>query len=410
MPAPKIQRGTPAYRRITFAMLLAGLATFATFYCVQPLLPLFSDLFGVNAEEASLVVSITIGPMAFALLVASALSDRIGRRSIMVGSLVLAAVFTLLCAAAQGWTMLLVLRLLVGIALAGVPAVAMAYLVEEVDDGSISHAMGIYIGGTAMGGLAGRLFGGIITDLANWRVALAVVGVFMLVTALAFWRSAPPSAHFTPRPFSPRAYMDSVRHLFGDRAIPWLFAESFLLMGAFVALYNYVGFRLVAPPYALSQSMVSAIFLLYILGSFASTTAGALAGTHGPRKMLWIALLIFLVGIAITMFAPLPLVILGMAVVTVGFFGAHAVASAWVGRRARADRALGSAFYLFFYYMGGSILGSVGGFAWTHGGWAGVAGFTSALIALALLIGIRLAKITPLPPEGSQTPLETGAQ
>ena len=223
---------------MTFAMLLAGLATFATFYCVQPLLPLFSQLFGVNAEEASLAVSITIGPMAFALLVASLISDRIGRRPLMIGSLLLAALFTLLCAVTQGWTMLLVLRFMVGISLAGVPAVAMAYIVEEVDDASVSHAMGVYIGGTAMGGLAGRLLGGIVTDLAGWRVAMAVVGAFMLVTALAFWRSAPRSVHFAPRAISPRAYWGSVQRLFSDRAIPWLFAESFLLMGAFVALYN----------------------------------------------------------------------------------------------------------------------------------------------------------------------------
>lgn len=401
MGASKIQRGTPAYHRMTFAMLLAGLATFATFYCVQPLLPLFSDLFGVNAEEASLVVSITIGPMAFALLVASLISDRIGRRPLMIGSLLLAALFTLLCAVTRGWTMLLVLRFMVGISLAGVPAVAMAYIVEEVDDNAVSHAMGIYIGGTAMGGLAGRLLGGIIADLAGWRVAIAVVGAFMLVTALAFWRTAPQSIHFTPRAISPRAYWGSVTRLFSDRAIPWLFAESFLLMGAFVALYNYIGYRLVEAPYNLSQSFVSAIFLLYILGSFSSTTAGSLAGKHGPRRMLWIVLVIFLIGIAVTMAAPLPLVIAGMAIVTVGFFGAHSVASAWVGRRARADRALGSAFYLFFYYMGGSVLGSAGGFAWTHAGWPGVAGFTGALIALAVLIGIKLAKILPLPPEGS---------
>ena len=399
MAPSKIQRGTPAYRRITFAMLLAGLATFGAFYCVQPLLPLFSQLFGVNAEEASLTVSITIGPMAFALLAAGMVSDKVGRRPLMIASLLLAAVFTLLCAAAQTWAMLLAMRLLVGVTLAGVPAVAMAYIVEEVDDPSVSHAMGVYIGGTAMGGLAGRLLGGIITDFTGWRVALAVVGGFMLITALAFWRSAPPSAHFAPRPVSLRAYAQGMKRLFSDRAIPLLFAESFLLMGAFVALYNYVGFRLAAPPYNLGPALVSAIFLLYLLGSFSSTFAGSLAGRHGPRRILWIALAIFLAGIAITLRAPLPLVVFGMAVVTIGFFGAHAVASAWVGRRARADRAQASAFYLFFYYMGGGILGSVGGFAWTHGGWPGVAAFTGGLIALAVLIGMRLARILPLPPE-----------
>ena len=396
MTTGKIVRGTAAYRRISISMLLAGLATFATFYCVQPLLPLFSERFGINAEEASLVVSITIGPMAFALLGAGMLSDRVGRRPVMIASLFLAALFTLLCAIAQGWTMLLVLRLLVGVSLAGVPAVAMAYLVEEIDDGSVGHAMGIYIGGTAMGGMSGRLLGGFIADLAGWRVALATVGAFMLVTALAFWRSTPHSAHFTPRPISAGTFVAGTRRLFRDAAIPWLFLVTFLLMGTFVSIYNYVSYRLIAPPYNLGQSLVSAIFVLYILGSISSAIAGNLAGRIGARRMLWAFLLLVLVGIALTLLAPLPMVIFGIAVITVGFFGAHSIASAWVGRRAGSDRAQASSFYLFFYYLGGSLLGSIGGFAWTHGQWPGIVAFTAGLIALASLIGLHLARVQPL--------------
>lgn len=401
MTPAKIQRGTPAYRRLSLSMLLAGLATFATFYCVQPLLPLFSTHFGKNAEEASLVVSITIGPMAVALLAAGMLSDRVGRRPLMIASLFLAALFTLLCSIASGWTMLLALRLLVGVALAGVPAVAMAYIVEEVDDASVSHAMGLYIGGTAIGGMSGRFLGGFMADMAGWQAALAATGLFMLIAALAFWRCTPPSAHFTPRAVSFAAFRAGTARLFRDRAIPLLFAESFLLMGAFVSIYNYLGYRLSAAPYGFSQTLVSAIFILYVLGSASSTLAGTLAGRLGPRRVLWGFLLMMLAGIGITVFAPLALVILGTAIVTVGFFGAHSIASAWVGRRARADRAQGSSFYLFFYYLGGSVLGSVGGFAWTHAGWPGVAAFTAALIALATLIGLQLARIEPLPPEGS---------
>ncbi len=396
MTPAKIQRGTPAYRRMAFSMLLAGLATFATFYCVQPLLPLFSERFGINAEEASLVVSITIGPMAFALLAAGMLSDRVGRRPVMIASLFLAALFTLLCAVAQGWAMLLAMRLLVGISLAGVPAVAMAYLVEEIDDSAVGHAMGLYIGGTAIGGMSGRLLGGFIADLAGWRAALATVGAFMLVTALAFWRSTPHSSHFTPRPVSPRAYAAGMRRLFTDAAIPWLFAATFLLMGTFVSIYNYASYRLIAPPYGLSQSLVSTIFVLYILGSISSTVAGNLAGRIGARRMLWALLLLVLAGIALTVAEPLPLVILGIAVMTVGFFGAHSIASSWVGRRAGSDRAQASSFYLFFYYLGGSVLGSVGGFAWTHGRWPGVAAFTGGLIVLATLIGLHLTRVKPL--------------
>lgn len=199
MPAQKTARGTAAYRRFTAAMLLAGLATFAVFYCVQPLLPLFSDNFGVGAEEASLVVSITIGPMAIALLVAGVLSDHLGRRPLMITSLLAAGLVTLAAAAAPDWHSLLALRLLAGLALAGVPAVAMAYIVEEVEDAAASHAMGLYIAGTAMGGMMGRLLGGFIAEYAGWRVAVGFVGGIVFVIALLFWRYTPHSAHFTPR-------------------------------------------------------------------------------------------------------------------------------------------------------------------------------------------------------------------
>ena len=397
MAAKKTARGTAAYRRFTAAMLLAGLATFAVFYCVQPLLPLFSDNFGVEAEEASLVVSITIGPMAIALLVAGVLSDRLGRRPLMITSLLAAGLVTLAAAAAPDWHSLLALRLLAGLALAGVPAVAMAYIVEEVEDAAASHAMGIYVAGTAMGGMMGRLLGGFIAEYAGWRVAVGFVGSIVFVIALLFWRYTPHSAHFTPRRQSMAGYLGGLRRLFSDRAIPWLFAEAFLLMGAFVSIYNYASYRLVAAPYNLSQATVGAIFLLFIVGSLSSTWAGSLAGRHGAGKVFWAFLLLFLSGIALTATMPLPVIILGIAVVTIGFFGAHSVASGWVGRRAGADRAQAASLYLFFYYLGGSLLGLAGGFAWTRGMWLGVAFFTAGLVGTGAVISAILVRPAPLP-------------
>src|SRR5438067_4141849 len=77
--AGSIASGTPAYRRLALAMVIAGFATFALLYSVQSLLPVFSREFQVSAGEASLVVSLATGAMAITLLVASVISDRIGR-------------------------------------------------------------------------------------------------------------------------------------------------------------------------------------------------------------------------------------------------------------------------------------------------------------------------------------------
>lgn len=191
--------------------------------------------------------------------------------------------------------------------------------------------------------------------------------------------------------------MASVRILSKDAALPWLYAEGFLLLGIFVTIYNYVSFHLLAAPYSLSQSAVGTIFLFYIIGSFSSTWFGKLAGRLGRRKVFWIPILVLLGGIVMTAAAPLAVVVLGLGVVTVGYFGAHSVASSWVSRRGGAIRAQAAAFYLFFFYVGSSILGTLGGIAWGRAGWIGVVSFTGLLSALALLIALRLVAVKPLP-------------
>ena len=396
-PHVPISSGTPAYRRLSLALVIAGLATFSLLYSVQSLLPVFAKEFKVSAGEASLVVSLATGAMAITLLVASVISDSIGRRQMMAASLFAASVLTLVSSVLPGWHALLLTRFLIGIALAGIPAVAMAYIAEEVHGNSIGGAMGLYISGAAIGGMAGRLVASVVADILGWRFALAIIGAASLIGAGIFWWAAPHSRAFVSRKHDWRSFLASVRTLKNDAALPWLYAEGFLLMGAFVTIYNYVSFHLLAPPYSLSQSTVGTIFLFYIVGSFSSTWFGQLAGRLGRRKVFWIPILVLLTGIVMTAAPPLAVIVLGIGVVTAGYFGAHSVASSWVSRRGGASRAQAAALYLFFFYVGSSTMGTLGGVAWSRWGWTGVASFTGSLIALALLIALRLAAVKPLP-------------
>ncbi len=388
--------GTPGYRRLTWAMLFAGFATFSTLYAVQPLLPLLAKDYRLSAEAASLAVSMATGPLAVGILVAGAVSDRLGRRGLMVAAMMVAALLTLAAVMVPGWYGLLALRFLAGLALAGVPAVAMAYVAEEVDAASVGSAMGLYIAGSALGGMGGRLVASLVAAFANWRWALAAVGLAGLVMAEAFRRLAPRSRRFVASDADWLALPRGAAILFRDPGLRLLYLESFLLMGVFVTIYNYAGFHLLAPPYGLGQAAVGAVFLLYILGSISSSLFGGLAGRMGRRRIFWIPIALLIGGVALTAAAPLWMVIAGIAVVTVGFFGAHSIASAWVGRRGGAARGQAAAWYLFFYYMGSSVLGSAGGIAWTHGGWHGVVAFCIALSLSALIVGFLLFRIRPL--------------
>jgi MFS transporter, YNFM family, putative membrane transport protein len=188
----------------------------------------------------------------------------------------------------------------------------------------------------------------------------------------------------------------SFAHHFRDAGLPWLFAEAFLLMGGFVCIYNYIGFRLLEPPYALSQAVIGMIFSVYLAGMVSSPVTGELASRFGRRRVLWVATAVGLAGIVMTLSDRLLLILAGIVVTTVGFFGAHAVASSWVGRRALRDRAQASAIYLGLYYLGSSVLGTAGGWFFAHSGWNGVVLFVGGLYGLALMIALRLSRLKPL--------------
>ncbi len=392
-PAALIVRGTPEYRRASLALFLGGFATFSLLYCVQPLLPEFAAEFGVSAAQSSLALSLSTGLLAFAILGAAMLAEGRGRRRLMAASIAAAAVFNILAALAPGWAALLALRALEGVALGGVPAVAMAYLAEEFDPRGLGRAMGLYIAGTAFGGMAGRVATGFLADALGWRGALVIVGLTGLASAAAFLALLPPSRHFAVRRGLRLA--DHLRAWGGHLktpVLPLLFAIGFLAMGAFVALYNYAGFRLTAPPYGLSQSALGLIFTAYLLGMAGSAAAGAMADRWGLSLVLPGALLVAMAGVAVTLAEGLAPVIAGIAILTFGFFAAHSAASGWVGRAAKGDKGHASALYLLAYYLGSSLAGSAGGWFWDGLGWAGVAGFTLALLGMAILAALALRR------------------
>ena len=401
-----IHRGTPAFTRTNLALFAAGFATFGLLYCVQPLMPQFSADYGVSAATSSLSLSVTTGVLAFALLFAGALSDTFGRKSVMTISILVSSVLVLLTTLAPTWSLLLVLRTLLGLTLSGLPAVAMTYLSEEMDHDSIGLGMGLYISGSAVGGMGGRLITGVLTDFASWRVGVAVVGVVGLLAGWLFARSLPPSRHFEPQPLHLHALRRRFSVVLHDRALPWMFLEGFLLLGAFVTVYNYLGYRLLAPPYKLSQATVGMIFGVYLVGTFSSPWMGHLAGQLGRRKVLWTAVALMLAGVLLTLARPLALIMLGIVALTFGFFGGHSIVSSWVGRRAGAVKAQASSLYLCCYYVGSSVAGWVGGLFYAWIGWDGVGGFVGVMMLMALLVAWRLYRLPPLagPPSPGTEP------
>ncbi|MFL9867666.1 MFS transporter [Paraburkholderia fungorum] len=383
---PYLERGTRAYWRASIALLFAGYATFSLLYCVQPLLPAFSTAFSVTPAQSSLSLSLTTAALALAIFVAGFVSEGWSRHKLMTASLTLSALLTIGVSVAPHWHQLLVLRTLEGLALGGVPAVAMAYLAEEVHPDGLGLAMGLYVGGTAIGGMAGRVITGVVADLFSWRVAIGTIGVLGILSMLAFRALLPPSRHFVPRRGLGFAHhRTALLKQFTRPGLPLLFLLGFVLMGSFVTLYNYLGYRLLAPPYLLSQTQIGAIFVVYLTGVVASPWSGRMADIFGRARVLSGSLLLMALGLALTMLHPITAIAIGIACVTFGFFAGHAVASGWVGRLAKEAKGQAAALYLLAYYIGSSVVGSYGGQVWAGYGWNGIAGLVGALLVIGIV-------------------------
>nr|WP_223881514.1 MFS transporter [Affinibrenneria salicis] len=390
---PYIKRGTPQFIRVTMALFSAGLATFALLYCVQPILPVLSQDFGISPASASLSLSVSTVTMAFGLLFTGPLSDCVGRKNVMVVSLMLAAICTLFSTLMTSWSAVLLMRAMIGLSLSGVAAVAMSYLSEEIHPSVLAFSMGLYISGNSLGGMSGRVVSGVLTDYFPWRVSVGVMGLLALAAAFTFWRILPASRHFRPGSLRPRALLINFRLQWRDAGLPLLFAEGFLLMGAFVTLFNYIGYRLLAAPYGLNQAVVGLLSVVYLTGTYSSPKAGALTAKYGRGPVLIVFTAIMLLGVLLTTFSPLLIIFAGMMLFTAGFFSAHAVASGWIGQRARRAKGQASSLYLFSYYLGSSLAGTLGGVFWYRFGWNGIVVFLACLLGIALLLALRLKKL-----------------
>ncbi len=338
-PATYIKRGTPAFMRVTLALFSAGLATFALLYCVQPILPVLSQEFGVTPAASSISLSVATGMLAVGLLFTGPLSDAIGRKNVMVTALLLASICTLLATMMHSWHGILLMRALIGLSLSGVAAVGMTYLSEEIHPSMVAFSMGLYISGNSIGGMSGRLLTGVITDFFSWRVAMACIGCFALAAALMFWKILPASRHFRASSLRPRTLLINFRLHWRDDGLPLLFAEGFLLMGAFVTLFNYIGYRLMLSPWHLSQAAVGLLSVAYLTGTWSSPKAGAMTARFGRGPVMLGFTGVMLCGLLLTLFSSLWLIFAGMLLFSAGFFAAHSVASSWIARGRGAPKA-----------------------------------------------------------------------
>ena len=384
-----MQRNT----RAMVAMLFVGLAIFSGLYSTQAMLPTFVEVLGFTPTEAALTVSAATGALALCIVPLSILSERFGRGRLLVISAVLATILAFAVPlVGENVLAIIAVRALQGAVLAGAPAVAMAWLSEELDEDILPRAMGLYIAGNTLGGIAGRLIPTGLLDFTGWRGALLGSAAVSAIFAILFVILLPKQENFRPKKLHFKAEIRAMINHWRNLELGLLFLFAFLGMGAFVSMYNFITFRLIHH-FGLPVTLTGLVFLMYLAGTWSSARVGTIINKYGHSKTFVVSAVLYALGIVMTI-GPLPVLLAGMFIFTAGFFAAHSTASGWVGQAAATNRAEASSMYLLCYYAGSSAVGAASGLVFEATSWTGFIAFISCFTVAVILLGAWLLKST----------------
>lgn len=365
------------------AVAASGIAIFAQVYAAQGLLPPIAAEMRIAPSTAAITMSATMLGIAAGAIPWAILSEQIGRIPVLRLCMLAAAILSIASAFSPDFTTLVVLRLLTGIAVGGLPGLVVSLITEQASPGLVVRMFGVYIGGTTLGGLSGRVLGSLIGETWGWRPGLAAAGVvsalcagvFLVWTARASSRGA--SAHLVER--------GSMRRIWRP-ALLALYAQAALLMGSFISILNYLPFHATRAPIDVPPELVFLFFFAHLASWPATPITEALVARVGDRGALLALQGGMLLGFACTLVDHLAFLSVGLALLSVGFFGAHATASRMTAEAAGASRALASAVYVICYYLGASVFGWFSGIVFERADWGAMVLADAALIVVAAAI------------------------
>lgn len=379
---PKAEANSKELARIKLGIFLTGLSVFAQLYLFQPLLPELTRFYHITPEHSSFAVSAATVGMATGLLIFAFVADRISRKKLMSVSIIAASFLTIFSVFAPDFNVLILFNFLKGISLSGVTAVALAYLAEEVSPSALGIAIGLYLSGNTIGGMSGRVVTLLISGYFGWHTAVMAIGITCLILGLVFLKIFPDSRHFVPQAVHFQNKIQLMKIFLKDHYMQAIYFIGFSVMGTFVSIYNYLGFRLEAPPFSFPHSIIASIFLMYTFGVFGSMMAGKWSDKFSSKKIIWGMVLLLTTGLLLMLSANTFMLVFGLSIVTFFFFATHTLASRMISQRAAVGKSMATCLYYLFYYIGSSLLGSSSGKVLSHFGWSG---FIYGLVILGII-------------------------
>ena len=382
---------TKTFHCACFALSFGSFLVFCNLYLFQALLPVMAERFEISATKANWLVAASTLSLALTLVPWAIGSELTGRYRVMISSLFLLPFIGLIVLVADSFLLITLSRALMGIALAGFAAVAVAYMAEEFTARALVTAVGFYISANSLGGITGRIFGGMVTDHWDWQTAVLGMALISLTGAFIVFYFLPEPQNFKPDTGKSLKYHSTnvLTHLKRKRLLFAMIIGG-INFGLFMNLYSVMGFRLVAPPYEFPVGWASLIFLCYLAGAVSAQVSGWWLQSRSTIAGIFLGNAVSLLGALVATCESLSAIIAGLLLISSGAFFTHSLAYGWVSQKAESAKASATALYLVHYYTGGSIGGFILMACWETGGRYAVLTGAAIFYILIFILAVRL--------------------
>ncbi|HET9618514.1 MAG TPA: MFS transporter [Pseudolabrys sp.] len=381
---------------IRIAASIAGFCTFINLYSPQAILPLLSQEFGATARDISAIITASTLAVAIIAPFSGTVADVVGRKRVIVTAMVVLAIPTVFSALAGSLHALVFWRFVQGLAMPPVFAVTVAYIGEELSPKEATAVTGFYTSGSSLGGFTGRLLTGALADAVNWRFALMTLAALTVVGAVVVAKLLPRERHFVKS----AGLVASGKQMLGHFRNPQLlatYAVGFGVLFNFLATFTYISFRLAAPPYNMSPTLLGIIFVTYLSGTALTPMTGRFVSRFGRRAFVQIVIAIWLAGVLLTLLGPVWVILIGLSISACCGMLCQAVSTGYVTITAQVGRSSAVGLYVTSFYLGGSFGAALGGIAWTLGGWPACVAMIAAMLAVMAAIVAITWRTPPQP-------------
>jgi MFS transporter, YNFM family, putative membrane transport protein len=375
------------------AVCLAGFCAFLNLYAPQALLPSLAHEFGVGAAAISTIMTASTLAIALTAPFTGAVADVLGRKRVITAAMIAVVVPTTLVGLAADVHQLVVWRFIQGLLLPPIFAVTVAYIGDEWPPSQVTSIAGLYTAGSSFGGFSGRFLSGLLADLFGWRAAFLVLAALTLIGAVGIALMLPRERKFVPSIGIMSSIVQMARHLQNPQLVA-TYAVGFGTLFNFIATFTYLSFRLAAPPFNFSPTLLGAIFVTYLVGVGAAPTAGRAVGRFGRRKFTLCVIALWACGVALTLSSSIVLIMLGLALCAGCGILCQTVSTGYVTSTAKAGRSSAVGLYVTSFYFGGSVGAFVPGLAYERGGWPACVALVAGVLTIMALI-VMLTWTTP---------------